>query len=647
MTRVEKVVLLACAAIISIHAAASFFPKERLWGVNQLAYISSVPRWIIIILAFLILVPRVNRVVYDVLAGVFNLVERSLKRTRTYFKYIPFSLASVILFWVFRAKTYLLGDGHLRGGEILAGTNFSVTEPLDLYLHALVYRFLKLQPHQTYTLISCLAGALFVFLVLRFSRLLGKENQERVLAFMIIASMGSLQLFFGYIESYSLVYVGMLAYLLLSFLYLRRGCNLFFPSLALLISISLHLSAAYLLPSLVYLHLAHSRGGEKQFSFKRILNVGLILLLVGGGFAILSIKNPNPTSVTSYLIPLAGGENDPYSLFSFAHLVDMVNEQFLLSPVGIILWTMVFFFAGKINFKDPVVSFLVIAAAFSFAFAFLMDPKLGYARDWDLFSSTGLSYTILGIYLGFKYFRQAEIKKLKYVILALTSTALFSTLPWIYVNAQEDKAVERFKALLEVDVERSGYGHEILAYYYRDKELLNDERDQWEKALSAKENERYVTNLGMSYLKLRRYQEALGMFNKAIEMNPNFAKNYYNLGIALDQLGQHEEAQKQYQVAINKDPYLLDAYANLGASLAETGNYEEALKALKSGIKIDADYFPLYHNIAIAYSRIGKPEEGIALLRVYLERNPEDYQRMQPLLRRMKRVVPAEEDSRK
>ncbi len=635
MTRPEKVVFFACAFIILIHAVASFFPKERLWGVNQLAYVSFVPRWIIIISAFLILVPRVNKIFYNVLAGFFTLVERNLKRINRYYKYIFFSLVSIIPFWIFKAKTHLLGDGSLRGREILAGTKFSVTEPLDFYLHALVYRLLKLDAYQTYTLISCLAGALFVFLALWFSHLLGKQNKQKVFAFVILVSMGSVQLFFGYVESYTLVYIGIMAYFLFSLRFLESRCSLIFPSLALFFSISLHISAVYLLPSLIYLHLVNSQKEKKQFSFKKILNVVFILLLVGTGFAILSNKNPNPTSVTTYLIPLAGNESDPYSLFSGAHLVDMINEQLLLSSAGIILWVGVIFFVRKINFKDKVVTFFVIATLFSFMFAFLMDPKLGYARDWDLFSSTGLGYTLLGIYLGINYFRQTKIKKLNYMILALASTALFSTLPWIYVNAQEDKAVERFKALLDLDVERSGYGHEILAYYYRDKKLVNEEMEEWKKALSVVENERYIINLGNSYEKLGRYQEALAMFKRALQLNPDSAKNHYNLATALAHVGKHEEAKNQYQMAINKDPYYLHAYTNLGALLGERGDYEEAIKVLKSAIRINPDHFPFYYNIAVAYARMGKPKDVIPFFQAYLKRNPKDYQRVQQLLKKM------------
>jgi len=635
MARLEKVVLFACAFIILIHAAASFFPKERLWGLNQLAYVSFIPRWIIIVLAILILVPKVNKIFYNVFAGFFNLVEKNLKRINRYYKYVFFSLGSIILFWLFKAKTPLLGDGYLRGGEIMKGAKFSVTEPLDFFLHALAYRFLKLDGYQTYTLISCLAGALFIFLALWLSHLLGKENQEKVLASVILVSMGSIQLFFGYVESYTLVYVGIMAYFLFSLWFLEGRCSLIFPSLTLLFSICLHLSAVYLLPSLIYLHLANSQKKKMQFSFKKILNVVFILLLVGVGFVILISKNPNPTRVSNYLIPLAGKENDPYSLFSSAHLADMINEQLLLSPIGMVLWAVVIFCAIKINFKERVVTFFMIVTLFSFMFAFLMDPKLGYARDWDLFSSTGLGYTLLGIYLLFSYFREAKIKKVNYIIMTLASTALFSTLPWVYVNAQQDKAVERFKALMDMDVQRSAYGHEILALYCRDKGLLNEEVEEWKKALSVLEIERYAGNLGMSCMKLRRYQEAIAAFKKAVQLNPNSAESYNNLGISFYYLGQYEEARKHYQMSIKVDSNYFRAYSNLGILLGEMGHYQESLEILESAIQINPDYFVGYKNLAVTYHSMGKPEQIIPLFKTYLKRNPQDFGEVQQFLKKM------------
>jgi hypothetical protein len=631
----QKVVLFACAFMVLIHAVASFFPEARLWGVNQLAYVPFVPRWAIIVLAFLILVPKVNRACYHVLAGFFGRVEKIFRKVNTYTQYAFFGLASIIPFWIFRAKTHFLGDGSLRGSEILAGKEFSTTAPLDFYIHVLIYRYLKLDAHQTYALLSCLAGAFFLFLTLWLSHHLGKENKERVLAFVILGSMGSVQLFFGYVESYTLVYVGIMAYFLFSLWSLEGKCSFIFPGLALLFSISLHLSALYLLPSLIYLGVGTSKAGEKSFNLKSVFGMIFILLLMGAGLFFLSSQNPDKTIPGTGFLSLYGSQKDPYSLFSGAHLVDVMNEQLLLSPAGIIFWTVVIFFARKINFKDKVILFFMIVTLFSFVFAFMTDPKLGYARDWDLFCFTGLGYTILGIYLGFNYLKYAEIKKLNYMILAIASTALFSTSPWIYVNAQEDKAVERFKALLTVDVERSAYGHEILARYYRDKGLLNEEMEEWKKALSVLKNERYAGNLGRSYVKLGRYQEAVAAFRMVVQINPNSALGYFKLGDGLALIGEYDEAKEQYKMAIDKDSSLLEAYVNLGVLLTMTEDNEQALKVFKSAIRINPDYFPAYDNISAVYYFMGKPKEILPLLRAYLRRNPKDHQRIDELLRRM------------
>jgi tetratricopeptide (TPR) repeat protein len=631
----EKLALVACAFVVLIRAVASFFPEARLWGVNQLAYVSLVPRWIIIVLAFLILVPKVNRVCCHVLAAFFSQVEKSFRRMNTCYKYVFFSVASIIPFWVFRAKTHLLGDGSLRGSEILAGKEFSATAPLDFYVHVLIYRYLKVGAHQTYALLSCLAGGLFVFLALWLSHHLGKESKEKALALVILVSMGSVQLFFGYVESYSLAYTGIMAYFLLSLCFLESKCSFILPVLALFFSVSLHLSALYLLPSLIYLCVATSGTGERTFNLKRVFSMTAMLLLMGAGLLVLSIHNPDKTISSAYFISLFGSQEDPYSLFSAAHLVDVMNEQLLLSPVGIAIWAVVIFFAGKISFKDKVITFFMIVTLFSLVFAFMIDPKLGYARDWDLFCSTGLGYTVLGIYLGFNYLRRAEMRRLNYVILAIAFTALFSTLPWIYVNAHEDKAVERFKALLTVDAERSAYGHEILARYYRDKGLLNEEMEEWKKALAVLKNERYAGSLGNSYIKLGRYQEALAAFRMVVRINPNSALGYSKLGDVLALIGEYDDAEKHYQIAISKDTLFLEAYVNLGVMLSMTGDNEQALEVLKSAIQIDPDYFPAYDNISAVYYIIGRPKEVIPLFRAYLRRNPEDHQRIDELLRRM------------
>jgi tetratricopeptide (TPR) repeat protein len=636
MTRLEKIVLFACAFVILIHAVASFFPEERLWGINQLAFFSPVTRWIMIFLAIFILIPKVNSVLYRFFAGFFNLVDGSLRGINKFYKYLALSLSSMALFWVFRAATYLLGDGHLRGREIVEGTTFSVSEPLDFYLHVLAYRLLKLDVYQIYALISCLAGVLFVFLALWISYHMGRENRQRVLVFFVLMGMGSTQLLFGYRESYSLVYAAVMGYFLLSFLYLEGKSSLLWPSLALLASISLHLSAAYLVPSLIYLYLVDPKEERKRPGFERISQLVLVLALMGAGFVFLTSGSHGLGSITGHSIPLAGNQSNPYSLFSGAHLLDTINEQLLLSPAGIILWMVVILCVRRISLKDRITAFFVMVSVLSLLFAFLMDPKLGYARDWDLFSITGLGYTLLAVYLVLHYLEEAKIGRSNYVVLAIISTALFSTIPWLYLNAQEDKSVERFGALLEFEARGSGYGHEILGYYYRERGLINEETKQWEEALSAVKVERYAGSLGMGYLKSRRYRKSADAFRTAIQLNPYSAQNYNNLGIALFNQRQYDEAEKQYQAAIQLDSSFWLAHQNLGVLYNAVGQYDDAAEEITKAIHMYPDDFQMYVVLASVYNNMEKPREIIPFLKDYLKRKPEDRERVETFLEEMK-----------
>ncbi|MCK4598087.1 hypothetical protein KAU04_08590, partial [bacterium] len=90
----------------------------------------------------------------------------------------------------------------------------------------------------------------------------------------------------------------------------------------------------------------------------------------------------------------------PYTLFSPAHLVDMVNEHLLISPVGLILCLLLFIgYRREINFKRPLIRFFIIASGFCLLSTFVLNPKIGPSRDWDLLSLPSIPYTLLGAYL--------------------------------------------------------------------------------------------------------------------------------------------------------------------------------------------------------------------------------------------------------
>jgi tetratricopeptide (TPR) repeat protein len=85
----------------------------------------------------------------------------------------------------------------------------------------------------------------------------------------------------------------------------------------------------------------------------------------------------------------------------------------------------------------------------------------------------------------------------------------------------------------------------------------------------------YPTCLATTYIKLKRYPEAIAALNRAKELKPDYDVNT-NMGVAYYELGNKEEADKHFKRAIAANPH--DPVVNfyLGVEAFEGGRYLEA-----------------------------------------------------------------------
>jgi tetratricopeptide (TPR) repeat protein len=271
-------------------------------------------------------------------------------------------------------------------------------------------------------------------------------------------------------------------------------------------------------------------------------------------------------------------------------------------------------------------------------FAFLVDPKLGYPRDWDLFAFTGLGYTILGIYLFLNVLKESGLKRLRYITLPLILTALISTLPWIYVNATQEEAVERLTQILELDGKRSALGHEELAYYYRNHNQKEKEIEEWKKTIALFEKPRYLKNLAVALIEAGKYQEAASQLEKILAKDPNDPLTHSDLGKVYVSLGRYEEAKQQIQKAIELQPDNPVYYENLGFFFFKLKSYEEAKEAFKKGLETDSSYIPNYRNLGMVCADSVGNEEAIRYLELYLKYEPQAQDRdfVQKIIKQLK-----------
>src|SRR5919199_508897 len=95
-----------------------------------------------------------------------------------------------------------------------------------------------------------------------------------------------------------------------------------------------------------------------------------------------------------------------------------------------------------------------------------------------------------------------------------------------------------------------------------------------------------LINEGISLLILRKYNEALNLFDRVLAVDPNDVKTLTNKGNVLDTLGKHQEAIWYYDKALPIEPNDVVALQDKGSALDLLGRYNEAIKYYDKALAI-------------------------------------------------------------
>ncbi len=157
--------------------------------------------------------------------------------------------------------------------------------------------------------------------------------------------------------------------------------------------------------------------------------------------------------------------------------------------------------------------------------------------------------------------------------------------------------------------------------YWRNSELL------WTHTLACT-SDNFVghTILGTAFLQQGKINEAISHFQKALQINPDYADAHYNLGNALLQKGDVDEAIAQYQRALQIHPDYVEASYNLGNALLQKGDAEAAVAQYQRVLQFNPDNADAQNNLGSALLRKGNVDEAIAHFRRALQANPDDTQ---------------------
>ena len=96
--------------------------------------------------------------------------------------------------------------------------------------------------------------------------------------------------------------------------------------------------------------------------------------------------------------------------------------------------------------------------------------------------------------------------------------------------------------------------------------------------------------LGDVYFRLRRFEDAIKYYKKAIELNPDDVDTYNDLGLSNHYMGKSVEGLKYIEEGIKRDPYYHRIWLTKGFILAYgLGKKEEAEKAWQKALKLDPE----------------------------------------------------------
>jgi tetratricopeptide (TPR) repeat protein len=159
----------------------------------------------------------------------------------------------------------------------------------------------------------------------------------------------------------------------------------------------------------------------------------------------------------------------------------------------------------------------------------------------------------------------------------------------------------------------------IQASYWRNSESL------WSQALSrTTDNVVAELNLAEAIYKLGRTTDAIGHFERVLQIEPNEPTAHASLGAALMKIGQTNAALAHLQKSLEIEPKQSSVHSSLGVVLLELGRLEESLSHLQTALKIDPENSEAHYNLGNVLLQMGRANEAVAEYKRALRINPDD-----------------------
>lgn len=192
-----------------------------------------------------------------------------------------------------------------------------------------------------------------------------------------------------------------------------------------------------------------------------------------------------------------------------------------------------------------------------------------------------------------------------------------------HTAGEYDSAIRSFQAVLSTDASylKARFWladcHMALARYDTAISLLMEE-----EALMPHDPQIHL-KMGNALLQTDRVGEAVGEYQKALDLNPTFVDARMNLGLVLyTRMESYSEAELQYRRVIELDPLNAEAHFNLGNVLYSLHRPADAARSYVKAIDINSGIVGAFVNAIIVYGDMNDRTKALEYLKRGLERHP-------------------------
>jgi tetratricopeptide (TPR) repeat protein len=615
-------------------ALAGIRADPRTWGVHAFAFLPRMA-WILATIGLaVLLLPSVAERTGRIAAWVGERLSRSIL-------VVVVALGAAVLFYLWRLEFQFLGDGMVWVGAIADGKRFYHFEPLAAAMtQGLANLLTSAHPERAGGALSILMGALYVLTTAGLCRTLWPDAGTRGLAWLLLVIHPVLLLFFGYIESYP-VLVALEVCFVLALAAMAKG-RLAWPTAAVVLgfAIATHVVAIAWLPALVVLvhALGASKAGARAHtgSLRRSLRAAsAVVIALAVAFASAVVIGVKPARLVADLFGHnALGSQSWAWMFSLRHAADLGNEfMLLLSPAWVLLAAAL---AGSLapaaarkreadsEVPNSFWQAMAMLGLGTLAVTLFVQPRIGGARDWDLFTPVVLPAILLVVH-SWRAWQRQPTRALADAGRAL-GLAIVCTGAWLAVGLDAGRSAWRLEVLQQPHGSFSkfarGYANETLGIYYRSRDP-EAARLAWVRAAQANPaNPRYFNNLGMEELRRNDLPAACVAFRRALELGMDEYFVRYNVANCERKEGDLAAAEELYDTLIEQARERWEAFGARGLVRVQRGRAAEGLQDLQIAARLAPNHADVFYSMGLALEALGRMDEARAAWQRALQIDP-------------------------